>query len=485
MRRGDRRGACRWSRVRRCGAATRTADKTGYAAEPRLVSDTTRRYVLRATSAFGCGSDADTVLVTVEPTPLVRALQADTVICQGDTLSLRADHRFSTPAGSPVTYRWLPAGSVVGSPALPEVAVVPQVTTRYLVEASIAGDCPTTDAVLVTVSPSVSAEIEADTTRFCAGSSVQLAALGSRGNASFAWLPPVGLDDPAAERPVASPDTTTTYRVVVSEGVCADTASITLRVNPRPEAGYFSSQPAGCEGLEVHFIANSAAATSYVWDFGDGSPLSNAPNPSHVYNEAGEYPVTLTVTGAGGCESTATLTTVRISDSGAAAFTASPAPGTELNLPEAAVQFSDQSQAAVRWFWDFGDGATATAQDPAHVYGEAGSYTVSLTVTDENGCVSTATEGPFTVAADNLLIPNVFTPNGDGTNDEYLVRYNGTEVFSLQIYDRWGRSFFESDAAQDGWDGLDPEGQPAKEGVYYYLVRIGEQEYNGNVTLLR
>ncbi|MEM6346470.1 MAG: gliding motility-associated C-terminal domain-containing protein, partial [Bacteroidota bacterium] len=59
------------------------------------------------------------------------------------------------------------------------------------------------------------------------------------------------------------------------------------------------------------------------------------------------------------------------------------------------------------------------------------------------------------------------------------------ENYALEIFDRWGRSFFRTDAPQEAWEGTDMNGAAAREGVYYYSLKIGEKVYNGNITLMR
>ena len=457
-------------------------------AKPLASPSVTTTYQVSANSNFGCGSDAASITVTVEPTPIVEALSQDTVLCEGDTISLSAVHSFVTPAGSPVTYLWTtsnPNGGIIGSPALPAVAAIPGQSVLYTVTASIAGDCPTTDEVLVTVSPKIEAEIVADTTRICAGDATQLAATGGLGNATFTWSPAAGLSNPNAASTAASPDQNTIYQILIQEGACSDTASVEIVVNPTPQAKYFSTQSTGCPGLTVSFFENTENAVAYLWDFGDGSAISNEPNPTHTYNEPGSYTVTLTTTGIGGCETSSQEVTVEVSDQSFASFLASPSADTALALPGAMVEFTDQSSNAVSWFWDFGDGSVSTDPNPTHQYSQAGDYTVSLRVTDANGCVATLTDGPFSVISPELLVPNVFTPNGDGINDAFTVRYTGSEDFYLEVFDRWGRMFFSAEAADETWPGIDGNGNNAPEGVYYYSLQIGESSYQGNVTLMR
>ncbi|MDX2250550.1 MAG: PKD domain-containing protein, partial [Bacteroidia bacterium] len=369
---------------------------------------------------------------------------------------------------------------------LPTITAAPTTTTLYTVQVSVASaDCPTYDQVLVTVSPKVEAAASADTSRICAGEATLLTATGGLGQASFTWSPAVGLSDATSATPMASPDTTTTYTVVVAEGACADTATLTLTVNPTAKAGYFSSVSEGCAPLAVSFLENAEGAIRYEWDFGDGSGVNNEANPTHVFEQPGQYAVTLTAFGVGGCGTEITRTTVVVSDPMTAAFTTVPAPSEPLFLPGATVAFTDGSANAVSWFWDFGDGSVSTQPDPSHTYTQPGAYTVRLTVTDENGCVATTEVGPWEVGVPDVLIPNVFSPNGDGINDAFRVQYRGNEAFSLQVFDRWGRGFFTADAPDKGWDGKDENGNPAPEGVYFFAIALGDKHYSGNLTLVR
>ncbi|MEL7340132.1 MAG: gliding motility-associated C-terminal domain-containing protein, partial [Bacteroidota bacterium] len=66
-----------------------------------------------------------------------------------------------------------------------------------------------------------------------------------------------------------------------------------------------------------------------------------------------------------------------------------------------------------------------------------------------------------------------------------VIQYTGSESYNLEIFDRWGRSFFQSDAPQDAWEGTDQAGARAREGVYFYSLKIGEKLYNGSFTLMR
>jgi len=150
------------------------------------------------------------------------------------------------------------------------------------------------------------------------------------------------------------------------------------------QAGFTASPTLGKAPLQVQFTDQSTGdITSREWDFdSDGTVDSTAKDPSHTYDTAGTYTVSLTVTAADGSEDTETkVGYVRVGDL-LAGFSASRTSG----IVPLAVEFTDQSVGAITsWAWDFGDGGTSTEQSPSHTYNTVGVYTVSLTVTAAEG----------------------------------------------------------------------------------------------------
>jgi PKD repeat protein len=184
--------------------------------------------------------------------------------------------------------------------------------------------------------------------------------------------------------------------VTTSAGTDSETKTgyITVTVPPVPPTAEFSGTPTtGPAPLEVQFTdqstAGSAPITSRLWNFGDGTPTSNATSPMHTYTAVGSYNVTLTVTTADGADSQTKTAYIQVCETPAADFSGSPT----LGVAPLGVQFTDQSTGgATSWFWTFGDGGTSTVENPSHTYSGTGTYDVSLTV--RNACGSNTTTKP-------------------------------------------------------------------------------------------
>lgn len=151
------------------------------------------------------------------------------------------------------------------------------------------------------------------------------------------------------------------------------------------------------------------------------------------------------------------------------------------------IQFTDLSTSTnitlVSWFWDFGDGNTSSDQNPVHVYEQPGEYTVMLVVMNQFGCLDTIVK--TTNIVDEVIIPNVFTPNGDGFNDFFQIKniefFKGNQVV---VMNRWGRKVFE--AADYNNDTIKWDGGENPSGVYFFVVDIPDRDpQKGTVTLIR
>lgn len=447
--------------------------------------DTATTYYLTATSNWGCDSPIDSATIFLKSTPIAEAGDGRT-ICVGDSAQLFGGYTFGTTPSAPanqIYYTWSP-GATLSNTTIADPWASPVASTWYYLNVSH-NTCNTQDSVLVTVIPSPKIDLAADSSIICSGDSIQLTAGGGIGNPSYTWIPSTGLSDPTVANPMAAPSETTTYTLVLAEGGCTDTAGITIDVIPTPVVDYVSSLTEGCEDFTVSFLQTASDGVFYTWDFGDGSDVSNDPNPTHTYTEPGEYMVSLTAVNTGGCTDSKSDLMVRVSAQPEAGFSSNPEFPVVMTLPNTEITFLDESLNSIKWNWDFGDGTASSEQNPTHVYTSEGQYMVTLMVTNEHGCVTEIVQGPYLVLAPDLSIPNVFTPNGDDINDRFLVNYTGSQPFQLEVFDRWGVKMYSGKDKYEGWTGMTTDGGAAPEGIYYYTVQVGDREFTGSLTLAR
>lgn len=216
-----------------------------------------------------------------------------------------------------------------------------------------------------------------------------------------------------------------------------------------PQAEFHANKTEAKAGESIAFIDDSTGGSgslSYSWNFGDGD-ISTLSNPSHFYNAAGAYTVTLTVTdSASGTDTESKLNYITITDPPVAGFTASPT----MALVGQNVTFTngtDGGTPSYSYEWDFNNDGTVDSndKDPSHAYANPGSYTVTLAVTDSGTPAGTDTETKSNyitvfadLAADFTAVPTtvslgqavVFTATATGGVNDLTYRWdfdnNGT-----------------------------------------------------------
>lgn len=145
-----------------------------------------------------------------------------------------------------------------------------------------------------------------------------------------------------------------------------------------PVADFSTSSTYGSAPLNVSFTDNSTNATSWYWKFGDGD-ISKEMNPTHNYSTEGDYTALLVVENENGWSTKTQEISVH---------NGLPIVDFSADNSSGSVKFTDLSQNATGWDWDFGDGDTSDDESPTHIYSEAGNYTVTLTASNEAGSLS-------------------------------------------------------------------------------------------------
>ena len=291
-----------------------------------------------------------------------------------------------------------------------------------------------------------------------------------------------------------SPGTYNLSLIATSIIGCRDTIQVDSAISVPGPVGSFTFNPTkGCNPLHVDFIATSMNAQNYTWDFGDGtvltSPLDSA---SHTYTkDIVATPILLmgkTLSNGSFCQLPATDLSGSIT-----VFTT-----ISLSIKPNTITLQDGSFTGItpvtnikgpfvsQWSPTEGIDCPNCFDVTLTSLGATQTYTLTVIDTLSGGCIATdSVKVVETPCKDNFVIPNVFSPNGDGINDIFLVAQLCEGYgFEMKILDRWGELLFETTSPKVGWDGKTKAGIAAPVGVYYYAIRIDDKEYNGFLQLV-
>jgi len=159
-----------------------------------------------------------------------------------------------------------------------------------------------------------------------------------------------------------------------------------------------------------------------------------------------------------------------------------PAPAQPINYSAPIdVQFQSNANEPVAQFykWEIFKGnaliISRSDKDHRYTFSEAGVYKVKLSVSNSN--CSDKDSITITVSESAIVAPNVFTPNGDGQNDEFRVGYRSIVKFDCWVYNRWGRLVYHWNDPQKGWDG-NINGKKAAPGPYFYVIKAFGSDYD-------
>lgn len=269
-----------------------------------------------------------------------------------------------------------------------------------------------------------------------------------------------------------------------------------LRTNLRKDSYISASATGGCSPVKISFRCMAVPYDSCSWYFGDGG-YSALCDPVWLFDNAGEYKVTLNVFSSGIKSVSSVIITIYPRPE--AKFEISPENAV---LPHDEITFHNYSEGAEKYEWDFGDGITSELYEPHHSYRRFGNYNVRLITISEFGCSDTLViYNTFSTSGYYIEFPNAFVPNTNGPSGGYYTPksdegsqifhpvFSGVTGYQLRIFSKIGMLIFESNDVNYGWDGY-YKGQLCDPGVYIWKVRgnfmSGEQFTKvGDVTLLK
>lgn len=339
-------------------------------ANPRAFPSSDQSYVLTVTDMHGC-QDTDTMNIKVNALP-VATITSDSAACYGREVQLQA-------AGG-IQYQWSPANSL-NNDTIADPIARPLTSETYTVTVTDANGCQDTESKSITIYPGPLATATGDTT-LCIGGSAQL---GVTSGYDYQWGPVNSLDCSTCAQPVATPQSTTNYTVIITDQYgCYRVDSAEVQVNPLPVITT-SADTVVCTYENV--TLNSTGGQSYLWSSTEPIPCDTCATTTINAQNSATYQVLVTT--AAGCSDVDSVT-VSVSHINADYI----ASDTVMCAP-ADIEFTDLSSSdapIVSWNWHFGDGDSSDVQHPDHTYLNDGIMRPRLTVTSSLGCTDIATQ---------------------------------------------------------------------------------------------
>lgn len=457
-------------------------------------------------SASGCDGATVTSTITVNPLPVATANPVTTAICSGSATNISLAANVSG-----TTYSWTAAqtnasGAAAGSGA----SIVQTLTATGLTPGTViytitpaANGCPgAAITAAATVNPLPVMTAVPASAAICSGDAASITLSSTITGTTYNWTvvqsdvsgAVAGSGTSILQTLIATNTTagTATYTITPVLNGCPGTpVTTTITVNPSPKAVATPFTQAICSGSTAH-IALSAdiSGTTYTWTATANNVNGAADGSGDAIAQtltAGSFTGSvsyLIIPEAGGCAGDPVIATAVVHPLPTISITKS----NDLDCNYSDTRLVASGARSYTW------SPVAGLSDPSianPVAGPTVATTYTVTGTDINGCVNTASilvDITNTRQGDNL-VPNAFTPNGDGKNDCFGIKFWGViDKMEMVIYNRGGEKVYHSNLPNACWDGR-YKGQPQNTGVFIYYIRAstncGIIERKGTVTLIR
>jgi gliding motility-associated-like protein len=401
--------------------------------------------VYSVTSSSSCGSSSANITITDAPTLNLSLTTPNTTICNGNSAVLTASGASN--------YTWF--NSSTGT-----TQNVSAAGNYYVIGYNNCYSDSQSIAINVLYPPAITLNSSSSSNFICSGETITLTASGSD---NYLW-------NTADTTSSITVNSVGTYSVSSTNSFGSDSESITISSGALPVAS-ITGDTILCNN-SITLTANGNG--NFLWSNGSSSATQDFSNADYIY---------LTV--ANECGTDTAYKTI-LDYSITANFTSDYFYGSEI---PSTINFTNTSSATATDFdWNLGNGSFSNSQHSSTIYSENGEYTVILTASNEY-CEDTHEEILLFERPNTVFIPNVFTPNNDGSNDIFRIKGENIAAFDCKIFNRWGNEIYSWDTIEEGWDGSH-EGTLVADGTYFYISNITwnneEKEIiTGHITLLK
>ena len=420
----------------------------------------TNTYMVTGTDVNGCNGTAS-YTITVLPIPNLSVVPSQPVICAGDTV-------FFNASGAN-TYLWSPS-TFLTNPFIPNPYSIANTSTTYTVTGTNGAGCDTQVVVSVTVYPAANIIGVASPNPVCEGESVTLTGFGGT---TYNWTG--GITNGVSFVPSA----TGSYTVTGTDANgCSGTSNVNVTVNPIPVIVVQPDTPVVCRGDSIMLTASGGS--SYLWS--PSGTLSSPIGDTVMASPSVSTNYLVVSTDANNCRGTTTVNLEVIED-----INLQLSKSDDIYCNPQVIQLAATGGYGYTW-------APAQYLSNPNISNPRADIprTTTFYVSSQLGnCYGrdSITVFYYDNTESGLILPNAFSPNGDGLHDCYRVISQGNyDTYEFRIFNRWGQVVFESTNANDCWDG-NVGIEPVPIGTYYYFLRAsgecGAVRKQGDINVIR
>jgi gliding motility-associated-like protein len=387
----------------------------------------------------GCDSLSSSITITELASPLLIANSVSSCLNQPTQLA----------ASGANSYSWIGTTGQFNSAIINIDSSQAGVYTFTLTGTSING-CTSDTVVYATVfnSPIILINgIENDTVSFCENESITLTASGGT---NYIW------SNLSTSNPLnISFNQDTSIAVIGTDANgCLDSTTVFISFQKAPN---LLGTPTICNGYSTQLYLDTNYVNQQVtWTNSTGNVIST--QDTITISSPGNFNLTVNVNS---CTFTKSI------EIGQSSINASFVPDTTLGVAPLTIHFINTSSGATNYYWLLGNGDTTTAFSPSTIYQQPGTYVAYLLVSNPQYCVSSYAL-QIVVLEENEIFPNIFSPNGDGVNDEFFIKETGIKSLNCKIYNRWGNLVHELNKPDARWK----PGKDFSEGTYYFIADL-------------
>lgn len=438
-------------------------------------------YTFEVEADFGnCKTvESITLEVTAFPAPQNFIIE-NAEICEGEAINL------GNTSQSGIIYTWLDEnGNTISAEADP--AVSPTSSQWYFVDLEAVG-CSISDSVLVEVfAPATNQNIVPQT--ICPGVAVFLNPDGDP-DLNYTWTDGDGNILSSEPNPELTFDETTIFSIgIESSTACPELIqTLEITVHPKAELTVENTELSICTSEEaILFAESNIAGGTFEWSTGDTTnSVVVTPSESTVYQ--------VFYTDPNDCETLTEEINVRVGNA-VSIDSVSYLPELETIFENCELTFmpfvSPNDLSGLDFEWKMNDELVGTDENLTYLFETAGIYELELSVSQNGGCIQFYTQNLTVKKSGDVVIPNIFSPNGDGINDYFIPFAEGKQIriLDMMVFNRWGGLVYHNDNNDLGWDGtLTEERQTSDVYVYKIMIELPSGEKitrEGDVTLYR